>query len=319
MEGDRSIAGQSGPMIRSGGPPDVRLVEHPGQTWSFAEFCQGADGPALALDGFVRGPSQCSADGLYVSLNHHEGGSRLFTRATCGQARLAVAHGLWDQLSVDGVPRADVHVNDADPDVCTSVYVLSNPDRLDDPAVERLVAAEDIIDTTGAFWWPSWVDETLLCELAWVFAPYHEARQTGLPTNRPGLRALIEEMMSRVAAHVDGRGGRRRAAADFDVKARRGAVVAVVERGPYARMALRRAGVEAIVSERQSGGRREITLAKASPFRGPNLLLAYARLNEAEGCPQDDQWGGSDMIGGSPRQRGTALSLEQILDILPSS
>jgi hypothetical protein len=303
-------------MIGAAIRPDVRLVEHPGETWSFPQFCVAAPAPAVALDGFVAGPSQCSPDGLHVSLNHHEGGSRLYTRATCGQARLAVAHGLWDHLAVKGVAGADIHVNDADPDVCLSVYVLAHPERLDDPAVERLVAAEDIIDTTGAFWCPPWVDETFLSELAWVFGPYHDARQTGLPTNPAGLHSLIEEMTARVGAHVDGRGGQRPASEDFDVVAMRGAVVAIVEHGPYARLALRRAGFGVVVSERRAGDRRDITIAKASPFRGPDLAAAYERLNQAERCPPDDRWGGSDLIGGSPRRRGTMLPLDAILEIV---
>jgi hypothetical protein len=81
-------------------------------------------------------------------------------------------------------------------------------------------------------------------------------------------------------------------------------------------MWLRRAGIKVIVSVRERGeGRRDVTVAKAS-FGGPDLLAAFARLNEIEGCPEDDQWGGSDLVGGSPRRRGTALPLEQILEIV---
>jgi len=226
-----------------------------------------------------------------------------------------VAHGIWDELTTDGVPGADVHVNDADPDVCTSIYVLSHPERLADGAVERLVVAEDIIDTTAAFWCPPWIDDRYLAELAWVFAPYLTARETGLPRDEAGLRALIGEVLGRIAAHVDGRGGTSPAGGDFDVIARRGNAVAVIEHGPYARLALRRAGFMCIVAERTTGERRDITLAKASPFRGPDLLSCYRRLNELEKCPTDG-WGGSDLVGGSPREQGTSIPLVAILEAI---
>src|SRR4051812_18972780 len=102
-------------------PPLLRVVEHPGETVTFAQFCAMTTGPNIAVDGYVSGPSDWSSDGPHASFNHHEGAQRLFTRATCEQALLAVVHGLWDHMLVDGAPGADVHVNDADPDVCTTV------------------------------------------------------------------------------------------------------------------------------------------------------------------------------------------------------
>ncbi len=297
-------------------PPLIRLVEHPGETVTFAEFCAQTDGPGIAVDGYVSGPSAWSKDGPHASFNHHEGGRRLFTRATCEQARLAVAHGLWDQMLHDGVPGAEVHVNDADPDVCTAVYVLGHPERLDDVAVERLVAAEGIIDTTAAFWCPPSVDADFLAALAWVYEPCFDARAAGRAADAPGLPALIEAVIERIEAHVDGRGGSRPAWGDFEERGRRGGVVAVVEHGPYARMALRRAGIHAVVAERRAGPCRHITLAKASPFAGPDLDRAYGRLNELERCGPDQRWGGSDLVGGSPRRMGTALPLDEILAVV---
>lgn len=297
-------------------PPLIRVIEHPGETVTFEQFCRETQGPNIAVDGFVSGPSEWSPDGPHASFNHHEGGCRLFTRATCEQARLAVAHGLWDQMGRDGVPGADVHVNDGDPDVCTTVYVLGHPERLDDMAVERLVSAEGIIDTTAAFWCPPWVDEDVLAALAWVYEPCYAARAAGRATDAAGLPELIEAVVERIEAHVDGRGGRRPAWGDFDEVGRREGVVAVVEHGPYARMALRRAGVNAIVAERRAGHRRHVTLAKASPFCGPDLDRAYGRLNALECCAPGERWGGSDLVGGSPRRIGTALPLEEILAVV---
>jgi hypothetical protein len=295
--------------------PDVRVVAEPGRTDTFEDFCRLYPGPAVAVDGRVSGPSQWSDDGLHLCLNHHQP-LRLFTRATCAQARLMAAHGLWDRMRVDGHPRADVHVNDGDPDVCLTVYVLANFERLDDPRLERLVIAEDLIDTTAGAWLPRWVDEVLLAEMAWVFQPYFDARAIVLPTDPAGLLALIGEVNDRISAHVEGRGGRSRVWGDFDVIARRGDVVAVRETGQHARVLMRRAGLTNIVAERTCGGIRHMTLLKSSQCGRPDLFAAYERLNLLERCPPDDRWGGSDIVGGSPRRRGTRLPLVEVLEVV---
>ncbi len=299
--------------------PNLRVVDHPGEAIAFEDFCVKFDGPAIAVDGYVPGPSAWSPAGPHASFDHHGGGQRLFTRATCEQARLAVAHGLWDHMVRDGAPTADVHVNDADADVCTTVYVLAEPDRLNDAAVERLVAIEGLIDTTGGYYKPPGVTDDYLAALAWTFEPCFEARAAGGPVDAGGLPALIEAVTERIAAHVAGRGGQRPAWGDFEEVGRQGGVVAVVEHGPYARMALRRAGINAVVAERRSGAICHVTLAKASPYCGPDLERAYVRLNELEGCAPDQWWGGSDLVGGSPRRRGTTLALDVILGVVAES
>ena len=302
-------------MTCTDGRPTVRLRVHPGETFTFGRFCE-MRAPAIALDGCVEGPSRISAAGPHATFNHHEGVDRLSTRATCEQVLLSVAQGLWARMSPGGTPEADVHVNDADPDVCTALWVLEHPPLVDHPAVQRLVAAEGILDTTGAYWCPPWVDENLLAELAWVFEPYHEARDTGLPADVDGMRSLIAEVSDRITAYVEGRGERRPAWGEFHVVAQLGSVAAIIESGPYARMAVGRAGIRAVVAERQGAGKRTVTLAKESPFVNLNRLEAYRCLNEVEGCPIADQWGGSDLVGGSPRGSGTVLPLNTILEVV---
>ncbi|MDQ3896207.1 MAG: hypothetical protein M3326_02970 [Actinomycetota bacterium] len=293
--------------------PALRVLPHPGRTFAF-EWLRAQPAPAIALDGCVRGPSRWCPDGPYASMNHHEGVDRGSTRATCEQAVLLVSQGLWDTMTRDGVPCADVHVNDCDADVCTAVWALGHPDRLDEPAVQRLIGLEGILDTTGGCFTPPWADSETLAELAWTFEPYQGRRDHGDPIDGVVMTAVIEEVGDRITALVDGRGDRRPAWGDFELVARRGAVAAVVEHGPYARIAARRAGIQTLVAERRCGDRRVITLAKTSPFVTTDLNVAYARLNRLDGCPDDDGWGGSDLVGGSPRGRGTGLALDLILE-----
>ena len=293
--------------------PALRVQAHPGRTFAF-EWLRAQPAPAIALDGCVRGPSRWCADGPYASMNHHEGVDRCSTRATCEQAVLLVAQGLWDTMTRDGVPCAAVHVNDCDADVCTAVWALGHPDRLDEPAVQRLIGLEGILDTTGGCFTPPWADSDILAELAWTFEPYQRRRDHGSPIDAVVMTTVIEEVGDRITALVDGRGDRRPAWGDFELVARHGPVAAVVEHGPYARIAARRAGIKTLVAERRCGDRRVITLAKTSPFVATDLNVAYARLNRLDGCPDDDGWGGSDLVGGSPRGRGTGLPLDLILE-----
>jgi len=69
-------------------------------------------------------------------------------------------------------------------------------------------------------------------------------------------------------------------------------------------------GVSAFVSvlERPDGG-WTYTIGRMSPFVAFPMEPAYAALNEAEGTmPGPQGWGGSNMIGGSPRGTGSRLS-----------
>ena len=43
---------------------------------------------------------------------------------------------------------------------------------------------------------------------------------------------------------------------------------------------------------------------RAAAAASGDLDVAYDRLNELEACPPGQRWGGSDLVGGSPRRVG---------------
>lgn len=296
-------------------PGIVRLLVRPRLTCTFDAFLAVLP-PAVAVDGAVAGPSRWSPT-RHVNINHHEGVDRLSSKATCEQALLLLGLGMWPWLVAGDRSVVDVFVNDADADVATTVWELRNRDRVGEPAVQRLVAVEGAVDTAGGIW-PDHVGETMRAEVAWVFAPYDDARERLLPTaDADTLEAIIDEIGGRITAYADGRGGRTTPASDFEVIARQGDVAAVIEHGPMARTALRRAGVSVFVSVREAGGRKIVTIGALTPFVALDLRCVYERLNQLEGCGPTDRWGGSDTtIGGSPRMAGTALSVATILDVV---
>lgn len=293
------------------------LVVRARQVETFEEFC-ARPGPAIALDGYVVGPTRWDLHAEHANINHHEGVDRFGTRATCEQVALAVRSGLlqaWRGLLDEG---PTVWVNDADPDICLSVWLLRNPARVTEPRVDALVRMEGLIDTTGGTCVPC--DEAVtLEELNWVMEPWLIAREAGLyEADDAFLAQVIEEVCDRLDQYADGAGGRCDDCSSYDVLFKTGRVSVVVEHGPLARAHMLDDGVEAFVSVRaRSDGRSIVTLAKTSPFVTVDIDAAYALLNDLEGCGDStDRWGGSDTIGGSPRASGTGLEPALIAGVL---
>ena len=299
--------------------PEIDMVVQPGKVMTPEEFCQ-VEGPAIALDGAVSGPPFRDPAGPYASYNHHESVDRYSTRSSCEQAFLDVGQGLWIRMRRNGRPAADVYVNDADEDVCTALWVLANPRRINEPAVRRLVEVEGILDVLAATWCPEWAEiDGMLAHVAWVYAPCHDARREARPADERSLRAIIEEVAARITAHVNGLGGRRAPGKEYGPVMRKGTIAVVTEHGPYARMQERLDGLETVISERWAGPVRVVSITKTTPWSKTDLNEVYRKLNDLDACPPGDRWGGSDLVGGSPRIRGTALSLATILEVVADS
>ena len=92
----------------------------------------------------------------------------------------------------------------------------------------------------------------------------------------------------------------------------------IVEHGQHARTKLFSAGVRAFLSVRDNGdGSWTYSIGRMSPFVQFPIEELYGVLTEAEGLPPATYgWGGSNTIGGSPRQGGSRLSPTQVEEIL---
>ena len=92
----------------------------------------------------------------------------------------------------------------------------------------------------------------------------------------------------------------------------------IIEGGPYARTKLFSEGVKAYVSlleERE--GSYSYTIGKMSPFIKFPITRIYAALNKAEKLSSKDNcWGGSPIIGGSPRRTGSRLSPDKVEKVI---
>lgn len=287
----------------------VRVEVHAGEVLDFDRFLH-LPGPALALDGYVEGPTRIENGFDHVSFNHHEGCSRLATRATCEQVALALCGRLGGWWRREGVT---AHVNDADADVCLSVWLLANAGRVHEPGVSRLVTAESWLDSTSGCIAPA-LDDDEAGRLAWVFAPCF-AVPPGSPAT--ALATTLDEVAARVDAHLAGTGGRLAAACDYETRWRTGTTAVVAAASPLARSRFVRDGIDAYVMVRgRDGGRWHLSVGLSDPCTPMDLAVAYASLNALEGCSGDQRWSGSDTVGGSPRRLGTGLDPEQVAEVV---
>jgi len=285
------------------------------------EFCRVTGPYAIAIDGSVSAGPRFDPSGPRLNLNHHEEVDRLATRATCGQALVAIRQGLFELFrDVEG-PRADVYANDCDEDVCMTWYLLKNPHLSEhalNPILNRLVWTVDILDTTaGTYPFPADID--LLQELAWIFEPYRRFRISGgLGKKDPDAYAsVVTDVTHRIEKYVAGRGK----TLPLDTRYTRiggGTRWALIEEvGREARTGAFADGIRAFVSVRpRSANRYDYTIGRMSLFIPFDIPAIIARLNEIERTT-NDRWGGGDTIGGSPRVGGSAITpaeLERIIN-----
>ena len=296
----------------------VRVQVHPGVVVGFDEFRLTHPPAALALDGYVDGPSRWDWDGPWGTLDHHTGVERLRTGAACEQTSSAVQLGLWDRLGPDA--GLDVHVNDCDADACLAVWLLRHPDRVAEPPVRTLVGWEGRLDAHGGCALGQ-VPLRYLPYLAWVFEPYTRWRtDPEADTGADAQAAVIDRVGARIDDWADGRAARIDVASEYRVLHCTEHVVAVEERGPFARLTIQGDGRSCFVSVRAHGGRRVVSIGRVEDDVPLDLLGVWDALNRQEGRPPSDpdRWGGGDLIGGSPRRTGTDLPVDVICAVVES-
>lgn len=282
-------------------------------------FVSTAPAFSIALDGYVSGPPRFDQKGPHVSFNHHEGVSRLETRATCAQVLMAVRQGLFRCFRKDSAPHAIVYVNDCDEDVCTAFFLLKHgflADHAMNPLLNRLVAIEDLLDATaGAYPFPA--DLPALRELAWVFEPYRRVRLSGeLDKKDPATyRGVVEDVESRILKHLVGHGSEIPLDTRYDRLGGGAGWAMIQEVGAQAKTGVLSDGICAYVAVRKRpDGNWTYVVGRMSLFidyfQVPAILDA---LNVAEGATgKPDRWGGGDTIGGSPRVAGSKLTPDEV-------
>jgi len=278
---------------------------------------------SIALDGYDKGPPQFLIQGPYANFNHHEGVARIATRSTCAQVYYYIRLGLLDTFQKNGKSHARVYINDVDQDVCLSCWLLKNSEKLDglrfDNVLVQLILFEDILDASaGAY--PINPDNPQIHRQAWIYEPYTQARTDGSIYNmsKKEMKEILRSVCARIDAALDGRGGEIKLNTRYEKIGGGPGWRLIHEKGPYARTKLFSKKIRAYVSLIEN---REdtyaYTIGKMSPFVMFPLERIYDALNKAEGLPsQENCWGGSTIIGGSPRKTGSRLSPEKVQQVI---
>lgn len=281
----------------------------------------------IFLDGAAQAePFLDSAKGIY-NLDHHEGCVRAFTLATCEQAMVLILKGL--DLDDEGWT---VWLNDPDLDAVLAVWLLLNHRRLagDDATLREkimpVVRLQGVIDAHGfelkaLTGFPPGLQERTLETIEALRAGELELKAEGawgsadlLEHTRATLQAIDESVYT--PGDFEGRSqleelGRVR------ISPHRLAIACRSEAGIYeVEEQLReihgdRLGLVVLQKDAAT-----YTLRQVDPFLAAGLDRLYERLNLLDQAVADGQrWGGSGDIGGSPRGPGTALGLDEILDV----
>lgn len=276
---------------------------------------------SIALDGYVREGPRFNPSGPWGNFNHHDGVSRLETRATCAQVLISLRQGMT-QVFRDETGELDIHLfgNDCDEDMSLSVALIRNSALAigcANPLLNRIVFMEDMLDTTtGAYPFPR--DFESLRELMWVFNPYHRFRTSGRLDMRLAdeFTGVIDDIEQRFISYIAGKGEKVKLDTRYDaetVQARGRTWKVVREIGLNARLGMFSDGITAFVAVRdRPDDNRVFTIGRSSQFIPFPIPKICARLNQLEGRTDGDLWGGGDFIIGSPRVHGSKLSIAEV-------
>lgn len=299
--------------------PEIELNVKPGVVETWEGFCGSHPRFSIALDGYVHGPPEFCADGPYANFDHHSGVNRLATRSTAGQVLVAIKLGLFDTFSRAGQPVANVFSNDCDHDICLAVWMLQNPDRMEGLKLEmdvaQVILCEDFLDATAGVF-PVNLQQPVVRKLVWVFEIYEAARASGRLSEMDGreMKELIERTGDRITLLWQGRGQECDVVGSYERIGGGAGWSMIRETGSFARAKLLSDGERAFVAvrDRPDGG-YVYSIGKMSPFVDFPIETILDELNRAEGSDDTTgHWGGSDMIGGSPRKSGSRMSPEEV-------
>ena len=301
----------------------IRLYLEPRAVMSWKDFINSKPNFSIALDGFVKGPPKFSILGPYANFNHHEGVARIATRSTCAQVYYYIRLGLLDAFQKNEKPNAGVYINDVDQDVCLSCWLLKNSEKLEglrfDNVLVQLILFEDILDASaGAY--PINPANPQIHQLAWIYEPYTRARADGTiyRMSKTEMKKILRLVCARIDAAIDGRGEKIELDTRYERMGGGPGWQLIHEEGPYARTKLFSEKIKAYVAlVENKEDTYAYTIGKMSPFVMFPLERIYAALNKAEGLSsQENCWGGSAIIGGSPRKTGSRLAPEQVQNVI---
>ncbi len=301
----------------------IRVFIEPGITYKWGDFVKKKPPFSIALDGIVDGPTIRQMKGPYLNLDHHSVDvDRVATRSTSDQAHMEINLGLFKTFRKDGIPTANIFVNDIDEDVCIAVWLLQNFERVvnhAEPMINRLVYCEDRLDATAGAYCLG--DTTIRRQMAWIFEPYQKARFEGR-LRKMGAEeqmSILQTVLNRITSYTMGKGQEIGLDGQFVRIGGGNNWTFVTESGPASRMSMYASGVDAfgVHMGRRPTGTNDYVFGRRSVWIPFDILSLIKHLNKVDkGITKTNRWGGSNTVMGSPRETGSSFGPEEIQKVI---
>jgi hypothetical protein len=281
----------------------------------------------IFLDGAARGKPFLDSRRRIYNLDHHEGCIRSFTMATCEQAMVLILKGL-DLRAGDWT----IYSNDPDLDVVIAIWLLLNHSRLNTDLsqvkqqIMPIVRLQGVIDAHGLE----------LMDLSGFSAEEQQrclAVIQGLRQQELSLKkakrwsstdhlAYVEHVLRAIDELVySARDFEQLGVVDelarVEIEGERTAIVCRSDHGIYdVEKHLRKLLGDRLGLIVLQQAPLVYTMRQVDPFLPITLDAVYTRLNQLDGAVEENNcWGGSGDIGGSPRASGSRLSAAEIAGI----
>jgi Type II CAAX prenyl endopeptidase Rce1-like len=307
--------------------PNLQVIIKSGLTVT-ASAARKAPPGTIYLDGVAQAEPFLDHERKVYNLDHHEGCVRAFTLATCEQALIMCVKGLdlrereWK-----------IFANEPDLDTILSIWIILNHQRINNrEAIHRrslfaLVRLEGIIDALGLelrelSGLPAELLQKLMRIIDRLRTEELDLKKAGLWTKTDfleytiGVLRKLDQFLIKLGELDDFKGIEE--LARVELTNNRIAVVVASDLGIYElephliKLYGNRLGWVALRK-----GKSDYTLRQMDLFMPVSLEDVYQRLNfmdpAVKGRMGVSRWGGSGDIGGSPRDRGTALSPGEIV------
>lgn len=303
----------------------IKVYVYPRQEGiSWKKFIKTTPKFSIALDGYVGDAPKYNPTTKHLNLNHHEKVDRLSTMSTAKQTYFRLKQGLFESFEENGTPTANIFVNDCDLDVCLSIWLLKNYNLLKTKSqfekIEELIDIVDKEDVTGGCF-KVVLRDTFLEIFAWIAEPYSSFRiSRKLYTSTPQeMLNVIKDVEERITLFVKGKYGRKTLDTRYSIIYKNPKWWMIEEIGYDSRWELVNMGMKAFVSAKFIKEDYYVySLGKLSEFIDFPIEELYEVFNQAENIAEDEdsRWGGSNTIGGSPRDRGSKLTPKEVVILI---
>ena len=164
-------------------------------------------------------------------------------------------------------------------------------------------------------------DSDMMQKTAWIFQPYTDSRISGKLNfiNNKEIENIVNRILIRIDNYVNGKGKKIRLDTKYKIIYSGNNWTMIKEIGGHARAKLFWDGIKAFVSvEKRQDGKYIYTLGKTAPFIPFPIQRLHERFNKIERISKKDtdRWGGGDIIGGSPREKGSRLKPDEVIKII---